>query len=177
MPTPRARLFVWLDRLFWLVWLLFALAVWQTWRGLTDDSQIRAEIDAACLAQVPIFSNLTSLGQGAVVANIGIDFAMLGVMALIAHRIIHRCAIGQVFIDDTLRSMAWLGGAVIGYAFVGLISTNALAYVLHAAGDLQSFQPNLLFDFPAFGFGLLVLTMRLVVGHAIALKRDQDLTI
>lgn len=176
----HTRLFVWLDRAFWAVWAIFPVMVWLTLRLVTDQTRLQAELGDApqgCFAALPIYANLSPLGQTLVLGQIGVDFALLAGMMTIAHRIVRACARDAVFLADTLRAMGWLGGAMVAYAFVELVLGNLLAYALWRSGDLATFEPELLVDFPALAFGLLILTLRLVVRHAIALKRDLDLTI
>ena len=178
--TDNPRLFKPLDRLFWLVWLALPIVMWLNYTAILDQSALKAELPPGasnCADLVPQVANFTSGGKAGVLVYFLWQFAVYAWLLYLAHTAIHRCAIGQVFVDGTLNTLKLLGIIIVAWPFFDLAASNLLGYALTLTGDLKNFIPNFLFDVGPFGVGLLILTMRTVLGHAIVLKQDHDLTI
>jgi Protein of unknown function (DUF2975) len=176
----NSRWYTLLDRAFWLIWLFFPLLIWMVLRSANDEAALKEQLpnlDPACLAALPQTANFSTAGLWASNGYIVWQLALYAALLFIAHRTVHRCAQGRIFVDDTLKALHAVGMIIIAFPLVDLILINALAFFLVVTGDLPSFTPNFLFDIAPFGVGLLILTMRMVIQHAIALKQDHDLTI
>lgn len=178
--TENPRLFVVLDRLFWLVWVALPIVMWLTYSTVLDQSAVRAELPADAsncadlLPQVALFSRS---GKAGVLGYFVFQYAVYAWLLFLAHTAIHRCATGRVFVSGTLDTLKLLGIIIVAWPFADLAASNLLEYALTLTGDLKHYNLNLLFDVGPFGVGLLILTMRAVLGHAIVLKQDHDLTI
>jgi Protein of unknown function (DUF2975) len=182
MPSsiPRNALFVRLDWLFWLVWLLFLGLIWMTFRSLLDETGVQAQLpdmDLACLQALPLYANYSVTGKSMMILNLLLQFAVYALLLFVAHRTIHRCAAGDVFVADTLKTLGFVGWIILAWPVFDLALTNLTSIVLFETGDLKAFQPSYLFDVGPVGVGLLILSMRLVIDHAIRIKQDHDLTI
>lgn len=177
---PESRLFIWLDRLFWLLWPAFAGMILLAYMAtVTGDQQIAASgtIKEECLAQLPRFSAFSAGGKTAYWVLFSFEFLVYGALLALAHLMIHRFARGRVFVADTLSSLKWLGMIVTAWPFYEILSSNGLTYALYRLGDLKLFQPTLVPDLPVFAVGLMILTLYAVMRRAIELKTDTDLTI
>jgi Protein of unknown function (DUF2975) len=178
--TENPRHFKLLDRLFWLVWLAFPIIIWLNYAAVLDQSALMAEMPpqaSDCAALVPQVANFSGKGKAQVLAYFLTQYAVYAWLLYLAHSAIHRCATGQVFVAGTLDTLKLLGIIIVAWPFFDLVASNLLSYALTLTGDLKQYSPNLLFDVGPFGVGLLILTMRAVLGHAIVLKQDNDLTI
>jgi Protein of unknown function (DUF2975) len=178
--TENPRLFKLLDRLFWLVWIAFPIVIWQNYTAVLDQSALMAEMPpeaSNCAALVPQVANFSGNGKAQVLAYFLTQYVVYAWLLYLAHSAIHRCATGQVFVSGTLKTLKLLGIIIVAWPFFDLAASNLLNYALTLTGDLKQYSPNLLFDVGPFGVGLLILTMRAVLGHAILLKQDHDLTI
>ena len=176
----RQRFFVWLDRLFWLVWLAFPVLVWMTYDSLSDPSALQEqlpELGAECAGKVPQVANFSFAGKAVTFAYFSFQYIVYAVLLGFAHVTIHRCATGNVFVANTLKTFGILGAIIVAWPFADLAAANLANYAVHLTGDLQVFTPAYMFDVGPFGIGLLLLTMRTVLEHAIMLKHDSDLTI
>ena len=178
--TDNPRLFAVLDRLFWLVWLALPVVMWLTYAALLDQSALKAELPEGasnCAELLPQVANFSWGGKASVLAYFLWQYAVYAWLLYLAHSAIHRCAIGQVFVSGTLDTLKLLGIIIVAWPFIDLGASNLLTFALTLTADLKNFSANLLFDVGPFGVGLLILTMRAVLGHAILLKQDHDLTI
>lgn len=178
--TESPRLFVVLDRLFWLVWLAFPIVIWLNYSAILDQSALTAELppsESNCAELVPQVANFSINGKAQVLAYFLTQYAVYAWLLYLAHTAIHRCATGRVFVSGTLDTLKLLGIIIVAWPFFDLAASNLLGYALTLTGDLKNYSPNLLFDVGPFGVGLLILTMHAVMGHAIVLKQDHDLTI
>ncbi len=176
----HSRQFVWLDRLCWLAWLVFPFLIWSTYQSLNDANALQAQlpdIDPNCVKSLPQVPSFSPLGKAATFGYLAAQYVIYAVLLALAHLTIHRCAVGKIFVADTLKTLGIAGAIIVAWPFVDLALGNLHALLLYRTGDLKSFTPNYLFDVAPFGVGLLILTMRAVIRHAIALKQDNDLTI
>ncbi len=178
--TIQTPTFVVLDRLFWLVWLAFPVLIFLTYRSLSDGNALQAQlpdVDPACVASIPQVANFSVAGKAATFAYYCWQYAIYAVLLAFAHMTIHRCAVGKAFVVDTLRALGVLGAIVVAWPFADLALSNLLAFIVYRTQDVKTFEANYFFDIGPFGVGLLLLTIRTVIAHAIALKQDHDLTI
>jgi Protein of unknown function (DUF2975) len=178
--TENPRLFAVLDRLFWMVWLAFPIIIWLNYSAILDQSALKAELPPSasnCADLVPQVANFSRSGKACVLAYFLAQYSVYAWLLYLAHSAIHRCATGRVFVSGTLDTLKLLGIIIVAWPFFDLAASNLLGYALTLTGDLKSYSPNLLFDVGPFGVGLLILTMHAVLGHAILIKQDHDLTI
>ena len=175
------KLFKTLDRLFWLVWLAFPVIIWLSYLSVQGQSaDLLAELPpafAACADALPNITKFSTGGKAAVIVFFLAQFLIYGALLALAHLTIHRFARGQVFVADTLRTLGLLGIIIALWPFFDLLSSNLLGLAVRATGDMKGFAPDFLFDIGPFGVGLLIITLRAALRHAIAMKHDQDLTI
>jgi Protein of unknown function (DUF2975) len=173
-------LIIWLDRAFWLVWLLFPSLLWLTYRSVADASlipELYPGIDPTCLEKLPQVPNFTQGGKIATYILVTAQLSMYALMLAFAHLTIHRFAKGRIFVQDTLKTLSLIAWAVIIWPIFDLIASNIWQYVIYRTGDMPSYVPYSALDVAPIGVGLLLLTMRVAIGHAIVMKQDQDLTI
>ncbi len=178
--SDNPRIFQWLDRLFWLVWLAFPLLIWQTYATVVDQASLAAELPVGaenCAELIPRVANFSMQGKAGFVVYFVAQYVIYALLLWLAHTAIHRCATGKVFVADTLRTLGLLGIIIILWPVYELITGNLLAYALTVTGDMKTFRPDFLFDVGPLAVGLLILAMRVVIGHAITIKQDHDLTI
>jgi Protein of unknown function (DUF2975) len=178
--TENPRIFQWLDRFFWLVWLAFPVLLWQTYLTVIDQSTLTDELPTGaedCAALIPSVANFSAQGKASFVVYFVAQYVIYALLLWLAHTTIHRCAMGKVYVSDTLRTLGFLGVIVILWPVYELVTTNLLSYALTVTGDLKTYRPDFLFDVGPLGVGLLILAMRAVIGHAINIKQDNDLTI
>jgi Protein of unknown function (DUF2975) len=169
-----------LDRLFWVAWAAFPVVFWFAYQGSIDRSAISAQfagLSDECLKALPVLKDFSSTGKSAIAVYFAQQFGFYGLLLWLAHATLHRCATGTVYVDDTLRTLGLLGLTITAFPFVDLLASNVLGYALVRSGDLKEYSPNFLFDVGPFAVGLLLLAMRIVIAHAIAMKRESDLTI
>lgn len=178
--SENPRVFQWLDKLFWLVWLAFPVLLWQTYATVIDQSTLAAELPKGaenCAELIPRVANFSFQGKASFVVYFVGQYVIYALLLWLAHTAIHRCATGRVFVSDTLQTLGLLGVIIVFWPFYELITTNLLAYSLTVTGDMKTYRPDFLFDVGPLGVGLLILAMRAVIGHAINIKKDHDLTI
>ncbi len=168
------------DRLFWLVWVGLPIVFYTAYREVFSETAIieqLIDLPANCIEKLPLVANFSSEGQFLVTMYLIVQFAMYAALLWIAHHAIHGYAKGKIFVASTLKTLGILGVFIMAWPFVDLIMTNLLSYGTTRTGDTKVFSPNYFFDFGPFGVGLLIVTLRLVLSQAIAMKQDNDLTI
>lgn len=178
--AARKTVFLWLDRMFWLVWALFLTTLWISFQSLYDTSAVRElmrDADPSCLQAIPQFPAFSNLGKTVFLAYLALSFCCYGVLLALAHITIRRCAQGTILLETSLQIFGWMGMIILLWPIVDLALENILPYVLLALGDVKVVVASYIFDIATFGFGLLMLTMKQVLAYAIELKRDSDLTI
>ncbi len=176
----QKRFFTILDRLFWIVWLLFPVFMWLVVQGALTESATIADISrvsAVCADLIPQVRNFSLGGKAVVFTYVALAFLIYGVLLAIAHVTIHRFATGQVFVANTLRALGLLGLIVVIWPFFDLAAANLVNYGILLTGDVKTFEPMTIFDVGPLGVGLLILTIRTALQHAIVMKQEQDLTI
>jgi Protein of unknown function (DUF2975) len=174
------RLFLWLDRAFWLIWLGFSVLIWlsvQAVLNAPDEILALAPDQAACLADLPMVASFSTAGRWIFWGGFGYQVAFYAVILGMAHQVIHRCATGRVFVDrmiSTLRTMGWL---IALFPVIDLILANLALLAFVATGDMPVFQPNYGLDIPVIGVGLMLVTIAAAMRMAVQLHQDAELTI
>lgn len=174
------RLFFWADRAFWLIWLGFPVLIWVAVRGvLTAPEQLAvlAPDQAACLAGLPLVVNFSPVGRAVFWSGFAIEFAIFAILLLLAHRVIHRCAMGEVFVLPMIGSLRLIGTLIALFPLLDLAITNLSMLVYVAIGDIPVFEPNFALDVTVIGMGLLMVVMAAAMRMAVRLHRDAELTI
>jgi hypothetical protein len=174
------RIFLWLDRAFWLIWLGFPVLVWLIVDGIMGIPGQLAETvpeQAACIAKLPQVMNFSAAGQGVFWTVFGLQIAFYAALLFMAHRIIHHCARGQVFMQGMIGMLRTIGLTIAVFPVVDLVLENLSAAVYVLTGDLPIFLPNFALDLPVIGVGLLMVTMALAMRMAARLRQDAELTI
>jgi Protein of unknown function (DUF2975) len=178
---PDAAHFLLLYRFFWLVWLLFLSLIWMVFSSLGQYAAAAypqlPDLDLACLSALPQYADYSVLGKATVIGNLILQFAVYAALLAVAHWNIYKCSRGEVFVGQTLKTLGFVGWIVLVWPLFDLALTNLTNYAMFVAGDADSFEFGNVFDVGPFGVGLLILSIRLVIEHAISMKQDQDLTI
>jgi Protein of unknown function (DUF2975) len=174
------RLFVWMDRAFWLIWLAFPVLIWLLVSEVLAMPQKLAELSpdlADCLATLPQLANFSPLGRTVFWVGFAAEFAVYAVVLGLAHLVIHRCALGRALFDDMIRVLRWIGIVIAGWSVAEVVLANLLGLAMRASGDVPVFDPVFTLDLPVLGVGLLIVALSLAMGHAVRLREDADLTI
>ncbi len=174
------RLFYWIDKAFWLIWLGFFALVWLLVREVQNVPAVLAALapeQAACLAELPQVALFSTAGQ--FVFWLGFAFTMLvyAVLLAMAHQVIRRCAAGQIFVAPMITSLKRIGIIIAAFPLVDLVLQNASAWAYVQTGDMAAFAGSLALDIPVIGVGLLLVTMAMAMRMAVQLHQDAALTI
>jgi hypothetical protein len=174
------RLFHLLDRALWLIWLGFPVLVWIMVRQILDAPAQLAALapeQAACLKGLPMVANFSAPSQTAFWGQFAVEMAVYAVLLWMAHRVIHRCATGQVFVAAMIGTLRRIGLVIALYPLVELVLTNLTMLVYLLVGDLATYLPDFALNLPVIGVGLLLVTMAAAMRMAVDLHRDAELTI
>jgi len=174
------RLFRWLDRSFWLIWLGFPLLIWLTVTTILAMPTKLAEMapdQAACIAALPHMTQFSATGQIVFWAAFGFETAFYAILMVMAHRVIHLCATGRVFVEGMIGMLKAIGLTIAVYPSISLIVANLTMAAYWMTGDLPSFMPEFALDLPVMGVGLLLVTIAAAMRMGLRLRRDADLTI
>jgi hypothetical protein len=174
------RLFVRMDRGFWLIWLAFPVLVWLLVKEVLAAPERLAELapdQIECLATLPLLANFSLPGRTAFWLGFGSEFLVYAVVLGLAHLVIHRCATGRVLFDDMNRVLRWVGIIIAGWSVAEVLLANLLGLALKASGDVPVFEPTFTLDLPVLGVGLLIIALSVAMRHAVRLREDADLTI
>jgi hypothetical protein len=174
------RLFVWLNRGFWAIWAGFPLLVWIIVDGIMGAQGRLAELapdQAACLAELPQIMNFSTLGQTVFWTAFAVEIGFYAVVLAMAHRVIHHCATGRVFMAGMISTLRAIGLAIALFPVAELALGNIAMVAYRATGDLPVYLPDYALDVPVIGVGLLMVTMAAAMRLAARLHRDAALTI
>jgi hypothetical protein len=164
-----------IDRLFWLVWIGFPFAFLGTAElGGLDPAQTPPDI---CLPWLPDYSVLTPLGQALLWVRFGAEFMVWGIGLALAHWVIHRAAKGQVFATDILWPVRSMGLLLLVWPMASVILDNLTAWSLAGLIPGQVYEPIWMPNIIIMGFGLFLMMIATVLGQAVDLARDAELTI
>jgi hypothetical protein len=174
------RLFYWLDRTFWLIWLGFPLFVWLLVQSVLDaPTQLMAQApkEMACLADLRLPATFSPVGQWMFWSAFAVQMALLATLLVMAHAVVHRCATGRVFVSGMIRTLHGIGVLIVAIPVVDLLLQNVSTWVYVQTGDLQVFTANFALDVPVIGVGLLLVTIAAAMRMAVQLHQDAALTI
>lgn len=174
------RLFIYADRAFWLIWLAFPILVWLTVRDVLDAPATLAAVapqQQACLQTLPLVVNFSQAGQVIYWLLVSVELGLYVVLLGMAHRVIHTCAVGRVFVADMIGTLRLIGWIITLWPVADLILSNLAFGFWTYQGDLAAFVPNYALDLPVVGVGMLLIVMAQAMQMAIALHRDAELTI
>ncbi len=175
-----ANQFRWLDRGFWGLWVCFPFYAWVLARDVihqASDMAALAPEQAACLQDRPQVTAFSSVGQVIFWTVFVLHLAFFAALLALAHRVIHGCATGRMFVLPLIRTLRTIGIITTLYPVADLVVSNLTMAAYVATGDLNAFLPDFAFDVTVFGVGLLLLTMAMAMRQAMALHRDAELTI
>lgn len=178
--TPETRLFRWLDRAFWAVWLGFPVYVAVV---VSDILWSRARIEeampgmAACMDDLPDPTRFSAFGQALFWGAIALHFAFYAGILALGHAVIRDCARDRIFVAPLIARLKTVGALVAAYPLLDLALSNGVAAALAATADLPGFVPDLAFDVTVLGVGLLLLALASAMAAALRLRQDADLTI
>jgi len=178
--TPETRLFLWLDRCFWAVWLGFPI-----YAGVVVSDILRARAmiadtvpeTAICLADLPDPTRFSVSGQVLFWGWITLHFVFYAGVLALGHAVVRDCTRGRIFVAPLIARIKLIGVLVAAYPLLELALANAVAAALAAMGDLPTFAPELAFDVTVLGVGLLLLALASAMAAALRLREDADLTI
>lgn len=174
------RLFVWLDRAFWLIWLGFPALVWviaDEIMGIPDQLAEMVPEQAACIAKLPQVMNFSVTGRAVFWSAFAVEMAFYATLLVMAHRVIHHCATGRVFMAGMIGTLRAIGMTIAIFPVLDLVLGNLSMAAYFATGDLPLFLPNFALDLPVIGVGLLMVTMAAAMRMAAKLHQDAELTI
>lgn len=178
--AKAARLFTWLDRGFWLIWLGFPVMLWLVVGNILSAADRLTELlpeEAACIARLPQVMNFSALGQGVYWTGFAVTTGMYVVLLALAHRVIHDCAAGRIFMAQMIGSLRSIGWLILLFPVVDLALGNLAMAAYVATGDLPQFLPDFALDVPVMGVGVLMVTMAAAMRLAARLQQDAALTI
>jgi hypothetical protein len=174
------RIFVMLNKGFWLIWAAFPIYVWLIVSEILGAAESLAEVapeNAACLAELPQLATFSAGSQTVFWGVFSVEMTVYAVLLALAHQVIHRCATGQVFVAPMIASLHRIGLIIALWPWVDLILVNVMAYAFMAFGDLPVFAGSFIPDLPVFGVGLLMITIAAAMRMAVRLHDDAQLTI
>lgn len=180
MTQETTRLFRRLDRAFWLIWLAFPAVLFAEAVAIRRQDETLAAVApqaAACLADLPQVDRFSAAGQAVFWSLFAAQALVYALLLGLAHRVIRRCAAGEIFVAEVMRTMRAIGLIITALPIALLALDSAALAALVALGDLHAFSPSLDLDLPTLGAGLLFLTLAAAMRQAMALREDADLTI
>lgn len=181
LPAPASsRLFSWISRGFWLLWLAFPVFIWLSIAAVTgqpDELAAMVPGQAECVEQLPQVVNFTPAGQMVYWADFAIHLLFFAGVLAVAHRVILSCARGEMFVAPLIRRLRLIGITISLFPPVSLLLSNLSMAAYVATGDLPSFIPDYALDLPTLGIGLLLIAISLAMRQAMQLQQEADLTI
>jgi hypothetical protein len=178
-PTTH-RLFYWLDRAFWLIWLGYPVFIWLLVQSVLDaPAQLLALApdQAACLGELPLPTTFSATGQWVFWGGFAVQMALFALLLAMAHAVIHRCATGRVFVAGMISTLHRIGLLIIAFPVIDLLLQNLSMWVYVQTGDAMSFSADLALDVPVIGVGLMLITIAAAMRMAVQLHHDAELTI
>jgi hypothetical protein len=178
--TSPQRLFIWLDRAFWLIWLGFLVFIYALVRQVQNAPAELAALapdQAACLAALPQLAQFSAAGQLVFWGSFAIEMAVMALLLFMAHQVVHRCAIGQVFVAAMITSLRRIGTVIAIFPVLDLALQNICAWAYVQTGDMIAFSGSYALDVTVMGMGLLLVTMAAAMRMAVDMHRDAALTI
>jgi len=169
-----------LDRLFWALWALLPVMVWLAYRANVSLPAIAATLppeEAHCLKLLPSPLNMSEGGKILFWTLFAFEISIYPVLLFILHRIVHRFATGSIFVVETLASLGLMGAILIVWPFLQTLANNIVIYLLAKRHDLPAWIPTYGVDIGPIAVGILLISLKLVIDHAIGLKAENDLTI
>jgi hypothetical protein len=181
VSAPAASgLFVWLTRLFWAVWVAYPLFVWQSVRDIlqakTNTLAVAPDL-AGCLDNAPFVTSFSTPGQWAFWLAFAVQVAIFAGLLALAHRVIASCARGEMFVAPLVAALWRIGAVIAAFPLIDLGLSNLTGWILSRTGDTAAYVPDLAFDLPVFGVGLLMLALARAMREALGLHREAALTI
>jgi hypothetical protein len=179
-PARTMKIFRLLDRGFWLIWLAFPLFIWSAVAAILAAPEITKELvgdDPVCLAGVPMLDKFTLTSQIAYWSVTAIEVSVYAAILFLVHRVIHRCASGQVFVQPMIRFLRRIGWIISIWPVVAQILYNLLAWLFYAQGDMPAAYWITWPDLPAMGVGLLLVTLSYAMDMAVQMHDEAQLTV
>lgn len=169
-----------LDRAFWLVWLAFPLMLWAVVRSISTVAPVPEGLSPearACFEIAPQVAAFSPAGRRIVWAMLGIEVLFYAALLFLAHRVIHRCATGRVFMAEMIGALHTMGLMIVLWPPFDLLIGNLAVARLASLGDLWAYQPDFALDVPVMGVGILMLAIAVAMREAARLREDSELTI
>jgi len=180
VDSATRQLFIWLDRAFWLIWIGFPVFVWLIVDGIMSIPGQLAKMvpdQAACIAKLPQVMNFSLMGRTVFWSVFALELAFYAALLVMAHRVIHHCATGRLFMAGMIGTLRAIGMTIAVFPVLDLMLGNLAMAAYTANGDLPVFLPDFALDLPVMGIGLLLITMAAAMRTAVRLHRDAELTI
>ena len=181
MTDPRTqRMFRWLDWAFWLIWLGFPVLIWSLVRSVLDLPAQLARLapdQAQCLVGLPQVALFSAVGKVAFWVPFAVEMAVYAVLLFLAHRVVHWCATGQIFIPPIIRALQMIGVIIAAFPLCDWVMQMLAAWIYVQTGDMPFFDWGFAVDVPVIGVGLLLVTMAAAMRMAVQLHEDAALTI
>lgn len=180
--SDAARHIAWfgrLDQMFWLAWAGLGVMTWLAYAAAVDPAvvaQLPPE-QAACANILPQPAKMSALGKAMYWCLFAWQLSIYVILLTALHLIVNRFARGRIFVSETLATLGWLGGILVVWPFLDFAATELVARSLHAMGELPVYVPNYAIDIAPAAVGLFLIALRYVLGHAMGIKAEHDLTI
>lgn len=174
------RWFRFLDRAFFAVWValpvMIGIAIWsilhqgEPLAGMTSDQM-------QCLKVLPTVSSLSSTGQTIVWTLFAFNASIYVVLLVFLHGMVRRFARERIFVSETLASLWQMGLILIVWPFLETGASTLASFALWKSDELPFSYYSFNLDVAPIAVGLFLLATQSVIGKAMALKEDSDLTI
>jgi Protein of unknown function (DUF2975) len=179
--SGKQNWFAVLDKLFWLLWILLPAMFVYLIVYLLDP--IPTLIPNAtpeqlqCVENIPIPSRFSTPGKLMFWSGIIFLFLFYATLMFMLHRMINRFAKGQMFVENTLRSMHQLGVVLIGFPLIQNLLSAVTTFGLQVTDNVPGNYFNAIPDPGPIAVGLFLLAIKHVLQKAIVLKTENELTI
>ena len=180
VDVKSQRLFMAMDRAFYLIWLGFPLFIWSLVRQVQDGPEQLAALvpgQDLCLQELPQVARFSAAGKAAFWTTFGVEMVIYAVLLALAHQVVHRCAKGRVFVAPMISSLWRIVMIISAFPVIDLILQNLSLWAYAQTGDLPFFLPSFTLDVPVIGVGLLLMTMAMAMRMAVDMHSDAELTI
>ena len=164
-----------INRLFWLVWILYPLVFLSSLQP--EGFAPVGTPPEVCRPWLMDDASLTPRARAVLWARVGAEFVIWGIGLGLGHWVIHRAAKGRVLVTEILWPVRAMALLLLIWPVVGLILDNLTAWTIANALPGQDYAPIWLPDIGIMGFGLFTIRIATVLTHAVDLARETELTI
>ena len=164
-----------IDRLFWLVWILYPYVFFSN--ILADGFEQVGTPPEVCKPWLFDYASLTPRNLALLWTDAGAEFIVWGIGLGLGHWVIHRAAKGRVLVTEIIWPVRAMGLLLLVWPVVSLILDNLVVWSVASAVPALDYAPIWVPDVVPIGFGLFTLVIATVLSHAVDLARETELTI